>query len=93
MHSFTCFLTHSHIVPTTGGLFKIAVHVNYTGYFLWRLGMFQLSRRWFTVVCALLVLYMFVGEVRLQYHRNTRKYGARFSSYASRTAKVIPGLW
>jgi len=76
-----------------GGLFYFARHINYTGYAMWRLGLFLFTRRieLFTIPIALCL--SFKREMVWQHARNTVKYGKVYTDYAEHTKKMVPGIY
>jgi len=79
--------------PFMGGLFGVLVHANYTGYTMWRVAMYGMSRVWWAQLANAFLVSQFVPEVRLQHERNAKKYGPEYEAYFQRTWKMFPGVW
>jgi protein-S-isoprenylcysteine O-methyltransferase Ste14 len=78
----------------TGGLFRYAVHINYTGDVLWAAGFAAIAGNpWGWIVpIALFCFFKFFNAPMLDRHLSEH-YGAEFDAYKSRTASMIPFLW
>lgn len=79
--------------PHITGLFGFAVHINYTGYIIWRSAMYALSHYWPLQVLIVGIASNFGGEIREQRARNIKKYGDDFKRYWDRTPKMFPGVY
>lgn len=80
--------------PYTEGAFSYAIHANYTGYSMYRIGL-PLSAGATPLMLALpaaIILGSFPLEAKAQRERNSKKYGKPYDLYAARTKLFIPGL-
>jgi protein-S-isoprenylcysteine O-methyltransferase Ste14 len=78
----------------TEGLFRFAVHINYTGDVIWVLGLALIARSpWGIAIPAALFCFFAFYNVPILDRHLTEKYGDEFRDYASRTAKMVPGIW
>ena len=77
-----------------GGAFAVAVHINYTGYFLWRLAFHGFTHFLPLLAFNLFFLNDFIkGDIRTQRERNIKKYGEDFKRYWDSTPKMFPGIY
>lgn len=78
----------------TGGLFRYAVHINYTGDVLWAAGFAAIAgNAWGWIIPgALFCFFKFFNAPMLDRHLSEH-YGAEFDSYKAKTASMIPFLW
>lgn len=80
--------------PYTGGLFAYAVHINYFGYTLWRLGMTLVAGAYPMLLFVVFLVRVFIKESIPDLHsRNLQKYGAPYEEYARKTSKFVPFVY
>jgi len=76
------------------GLFGVAVHINYTGYLMWRAALLGFTH----VLPMQLIVLFFVndfvrGDIAQQRIRNIKKYGDDFKRYWDSTPKLLPAVY
>ena len=78
----------------TGGLFKYSMHINYFGDILLFLGMALITQSYFLLIIPLAMALNFVINLIPSLDKYLEsKYGDYFREYASRTKKLIPGIY
>ncbi len=78
----------------TGGLFRYARHINYSGDLLWVAGYAFLCKNWYSVsiLIFLFLFFAFYNAPKLDLYLKD-KYGKEYDKYAAKTKMLIPFIW
>lgn len=78
----------------TGGLFRLAIHVNYFGDILWVTACGILTRNWWSasIPALLICFFAFYNVPKLDAHLR-KKYGEEFVEWEQRSKRLIPFVW
>lgn len=78
----------------TGGLFRYAVHVNYFGDLVLFTGFALVTGRpWALVIPALMACIFRFGNIPPLERHLAQRYGAEFTRYSARTARLVPFIY
>jgi steroid 5-alpha reductase family enzyme len=78
----------------TGGLFGLAIHINYFGDILWVAACALLTRNWWSTLIPvfLICFFIFYNVPKLDAHLR-EKYGEEFAEWEKKTKRLIPFVW
>lgn len=78
----------------TGGLFRLAIHVNYFGDILWVIACAILTRNWWSgsIPAFLICFFAFYNVPKLDTHLR-EKYGEEFVKWEQKSKRLIPFVW